>query len=51
VALNKYWRPFSKEDYRKMDVQDIHNAISVSGMPKAVVDMIWEKKRGAFEVY
>ena len=52
AALNKYWRPIGRKELKEdMDVQDIHNAIQFSGMPKDVVDKIWEKRRGAFEVY
>jgi hypothetical protein len=41
----------SWEEFMDMDVQDITNAIRFSEMPKTVVDDVWEKHRGAFEVY
>lgn len=34
-----------------MDMQEITNAVSVSGMPKEVVDYIWERQHAPFEVF
>lgn len=51
AALNKYYRPLSWAEYLDMDLQEIHNAIMVSGMPKEVVDGIWPRKRNPFEVF
>lgn len=50
-ALNKYWRPVTAGELGEMDLDDIQNAISISGFPKAVINWVWEKKRTAFEVY
>jgi len=34
-----------------MTLDEIENAVAVSGFPKEVIDKIWVKKRNAFEVY
>jgi hypothetical protein len=41
----------SWEEFQDMDVQEVTNAIAVSGMPKEVIDHIWEKERQPFEVF
>lgn len=38
-------------EFLDMDMQEVTNAVSVCGMPKEVVNYIWEKKHTAFEVF
>ena len=43
AALNKYWRPISNyEFWHKLDIDEVNEAVSVSGMPKELIDKIWE---------
>lgn len=43
AALNKYWRPVTVDEYlHRMDLPATENAVTVSAMPKEVVDWIWE---------
>ena len=51
TALNKYYRPLSRKEYSLMTIEEIENAVAISGMPQGVVDKIWVKKRTAFEVF
>lgn len=41
----------SWEEFMDMDAQDVTNAVCFSGMPKEAINLIWEKKRTAFEVF
>ena len=51
-ALNKYWRPLKESEYLdEMDTIDVNNAIYVSGMPKEVINWVWEKKRVLGEIF
>lgn len=52
AALNKKWRPVSKEELRRMPLSDLEAIIkSVDDWDKGNIDGIWEKERRAFEVH
>lgn len=51
-ALNKYYRPITKEEYwLKMDVLMTNNAIQVAGFPESVEKWIWETEREPFQIF
>ena len=46
AALNKYYRPLTKQDYYdKMDIPATQNAVLVANFPKEVEAWIWETPR------
>ena len=46
AALNKYWRPLTVKEYlHEMDIPMVSDAVAVSGLPKEVIDWIWEEKK------
>ena len=52
AALNKYYRPITKEDFfLKMDLPMINNAVQVAQFPKSVESWIWEKERQPFSIF
>jgi hypothetical protein len=52
AALNKYYRPITKEDfYLKMDLPMINNAVQVAQFPESVECWIWEKDRQPFSIF
>jgi hypothetical protein len=51
-ALNKYWRPLTREQYgEELSLKDIQNAVEVCGMPKETSDWVFEVERDCFEMF
>lgn len=52
AALNKYFRPVSREEYlHQWDLTMTQNAIALACFPKEIEAMIWEEDRDNFEIY
>lgn len=51
AALNKHWRPLTKEELDQMSIEEIEDAIAVAGFNDKVKEWIWKPKRNLGDIF